>query len=179
MKKKILLMAIALMSIGITNTVMAQATATQSANASAKIITPIDISKDADMSFGNIGIDGTVGTVILAASADGSRTEGGGAFLPATTGTVAAAEFTVSGENSYTYTITIPTGTHTITHTNATDVMTVSNFTSSPDTNAGNGELSAAGSQTVYVGATLNLVASQQAGTYTSLTGFNVVVNYN
>ncbi len=180
MKKKILLMAIALMSIGITNTAMAQKQETGTASASAYIINPIAINKTVDMSFGNIAIGTGVGTVLIAPSSEGGLTIGGDAFIPATGGSSAAAKFTISGENSYTYTITIPTGDHTITHTNTTDVMIVNNFTSSIGTGAGDGFLDASnGNQVLYVGATLNISGDQLTGSYASLTAFDVKVNYN
>jgi hypothetical protein len=55
--------------------------------------------------------------------------------------------------------------------------MTANTFVSSPTVGAG-GNLGAGGSQTLYVGATLNVAANQTAGTYTSA-AFTVTVNYN
>ncbi|SFD78748.1 protein of unknown function [Chitinophaga sp. CF118] len=149
--------------------VFAQVTA--SADASATIVTPISITKTADMNFGNVAVQSTTaGTVVLAP--DNSRTKTGGVTLPATTGTISAAIFTVSGEGSYTYTITLPSS---VTITNAGNNMTVNTFTSTP---SGTGTLSS-GTQTLKVGATLNVAAGQAAGTYTSATPFNVTINYN
>jgi len=54
--------------------------------------------------------------------------------------------------------------------------MTASTFTSSPTPT---GTLSGGGAQTVTVGATLNVSASQLAGVYLSGTPFTVTVNYN
>ena len=54
--------------------------------------------------------------------------------------------------------------------------MTVDTWTSTP---SGTGTLSAGGSQTLTVGATLNVAGSQVAGTYVSGTPFTVTVNYN
>jgi hypothetical protein len=54
--------------------------------------------------------------------------------------------------------------------------MVVDNFTSFPATT---GTLDALGVQTVNVGATLNVDASQAPGTYTSAVPFEVTVNYN
>src|SRR5579864_9027654 len=93
--------------LGSANISFAQATAT--ASASATIITPIAISKTVDMDFGNIAVAAsTGGTVVL--DNTGSRTTGGagGVTLPSSTGTVAAAEFSVSGQASFTYAITLP-----------------------------------------------------------------------
>src|SRR5579871_264943 len=91
--------------IGFSTSSFAQATAT--ASASANIITPISIVKTVDMNFGNVAVSGsTAGTVVLVPA--GTRSATGGVTLPATTGTVSAASFTVSGQASYTYAITLP-----------------------------------------------------------------------
>lgn len=167
-------LAIASIAIaGISSDAHAQASAT--ASASANIITPISMVKDVDMNFGNVAVSATLaGTAIL--SPAGTRTTGGagGVTLPATTGTVAAAQFTVSGQASYTYAITLPS-TATITD-GASHNMTVDNFTSSPTST---GVLSSGGTQVLTVGATLNVAAAQPAGLYTNATGVPVSVNYN
>ncbi len=152
----------------------AQASAT--ASATATIVTPISIPKTVDMNFGNVAVSASAsGTVVL--STAGARTTGGsgGVTLPATTGTVAAAEFTVSGQASYTYAITLPTATVVITD-GASHNMNVTAFTSSP---SATGTLSGGGTQTLTVGATLNVSAAQFAATYTNATGLPVTVNYN
>ena len=159
--------------LGSTNISFAQASAT--ASASATIITPISISKTVDMNFGNIAVAAsTSGTVILSTSS--SRTTGGsgGVTLPSTTGTVASAQFTVSGQVSYTYAITLPTSA-TLSDGNS-HTMTVSSFNSNPSST---GTLSSGGTQTLYVGATIGVGAAQAAGTYTNSTGVPVTVNYN
>ncbi len=154
------------------NRAMAQSTA--SATATATIVTPIAISKTVDMNFGNVAVTSSAGTVELTPA--GVRTAAGGVTLPNVTGTVAAASFDVTGEGTYTYAITLPTTDYTITESvNGTATMTVNAFTSSP---SGTGALTA-GAQTVTVGATLNVSATQTAGTYTNATGFDVTVNYN
>jgi hypothetical protein len=149
-----------------------QATAT--AASSATIITPISIVKNVNMSFGNVAVSASLaGTVVLAPA--GSRTTGGagGVTLPSTTGTVAGADFTVSGQASYTYAITLPT---TVTITSGSNTMTVNAFTSAPATT---GALSTGGTQDLKVGATLVVTAAQAAGTYTNSTAVPVTVNYN
>lgn len=140
------------------------------AETSANIIAPIQISKTVDMSFGNIVASSASGTVILATN--DSRTKTGGITLPtATPGTIASAQFTVTGFDNATYAITLP---ETISLTNAGNTMDVDNFTSTPSTT---GTLSNTGSQTVKVGATLNVGASQASGNYTG--SFAVTVAYN
>ncbi|MBB5638637.1 hypothetical protein HDF26_004853 [Pedobacter cryoconitis] len=147
----------------------AQATAT--ANASATIITPISITNTVDMNFGNVAVNASAGTVVLTPA--GTRTSTGGVTLPATAGTVTAASFTVNGQGAYTYAITLPSTALTI--ASGANNMTVSAFTSTP---SATGTLTA-GTQTLNVGATLNVGGSQVAGTYTSATPFSVTVNYN
>ena len=167
MKKLIALFAAIVLVSGFT-TVSAQVTAI--ATGSATIITPIAISKTTDMNFGNVAVSATAGTVVLTPASTRSLT--GGVTLPAVTGTVTAAAFAVTGLGSSTYSITLPT-TYTI--TSGGNNMIVNAFTSTP---SGTGALTS-GAQTVQVGATLNVGATQAAGTYTNGTGFNVTVNYN
>ncbi len=170
MKIKNKIFITALLLTGFAVNTKAQSTAT--ATATATIVTPISISKTADMSFGNIAVQtSTGGTVVLAPA--GTRTSTSGVTLPATTGTVTAAGFTVTGSGSYTYAITLPT-TVTLTHSGGVEIMSAGSFTSNP---SGTGALSS-GTQNVSVGSTLTVSAAQLAGVYTS-GNFNVTVNYN
>lgn len=162
--------AAAALLLGSSVAVMAQETAT--ATATARIVTPISITKTVDMNFGNVAVQSaTAGTVVMTPA--GVRSTTGGTTLPVTAGTVTAASFTIAGESGYTYAITLPVSALTI--TSSSNTMTVSSFTSSPSST---GTLTG-GSQTLTVGATLNVGAGQAAGTYASGTPFNVTVNYN
>jgi hypothetical protein len=170
MKNSIKLIALTIALVTLTATTFAQVSAT--ANASATVITPIAISKTVDMNFGNIAVSPTVaGTVVLAPA--GTRTKNGGVTLPAVTGTVAAASFTVTGLGTSTYAITLPSSI--VLNGTPSGTMTVNAFTSTP---SGTGALTA-GSQTLLVGGTLNVGAAQAAGTYTNTTDMTVTVNYN
>lgn len=169
--KAIKFFAVAILFSGVSVISSAQVKAT--ATASSTIVTPIGITKTVDMNFGNVAINSTTaGTVVLAPA--GTRTSTGGVTLPATAGTVAAAEFNVTGANNYTFSITLPSTSHEI--KSGSNTMSVTGFTSTPTPT---GTLSATGSATVKVGATLNVSAGQAAGTYTSVTPFEVTVNYN
>jgi hypothetical protein len=173
MKNIVKSLAITAAVLGFANSTFAQASAT--ASVTANIITPITIVKTVDMNFGNVAVSATVaGTTILAPA--GTRTTGGagGVTLPANTGTVTAATFTVSGEPTFTYAITLPSSA-TITDASS-HTMTVNSFTSNPSST---GVLSGGGSQTLTVGATLNVLAGQASGSYTNATGVPVTVNYN
>ncbi|WP_341842149.1 DUF4402 domain-containing protein [Chitinophaga caseinilytica] len=143
------------------------------ATVTATIVAPIAISKDIDMNFGNVAVQSSTGGTVVMTPA-GVRSTTGGVTLPTTTGNVAAASFTVSGVDGYTYSITLPTAAVTITNTGG-NTMTVTAFTSSP---SGQGTLTG-GSETLTVGATLNVTAAQAPGTYVSATPFAVTVNYD
>ncbi len=173
MKNLIFSLFAIVMIVGFSPNVMAQATATASATATATIIAPITILKTADMNFGDI-VRGS-GTVVIAPA--GTRTLNGDVTSPTTTGTLSAAAFTVGGEGAYTYAITLPSTDHTITNTTGAgaETMIVNSFTSTPTTT---GAL-VAGTQSLTVGATLNVAVDQVSGVYVSGTGFEVTVNYN
>ena len=150
----------------------AEAQSTATATATATVVTPIAITKNTDMNFGNLSVQAaTGGTVVLAPS--GTRTRTAGVTLPAVAGTVTAATFTVTGSGTYTYAITLPTSA-TLTHSGGVETMTATSFTSTP---SGTGAL-VGGTQDIAVGATLTVAANQLAGVYTS-TNFEVTVNYN
>ena len=164
------LLALFVVVLGFSAVSFAQSTAT--ATASATIIGPISLTKVTDMNFGNIAVGTLGGTVVLAPAGGRTATT---VTLPAVIGTVSAATFTVSGVGSSTYAITLPTGDYTITRLTGSETMTVNTFTSTP---SATGTL-AGGTQTLAVGATLNVTGSQVAGTYTNAVGFPVTVNYN
>lgn len=145
---------------------------TATATASATIITPITIARLADMNFGNVVSNTTGGTIVL--SPAGTRTANG-VQLPATFGTIAAASFKVDGQAGYAYSVILPQTAYEITTGTGgeTEVMTLTNFTSDST------GFVTGGTQTLNVGATLNVVANQSAGLYVGATPINVTVNYN
>jgi hypothetical protein len=144
---------------------------TKTASAAANIITPITLVKDLDMSFGNIAVNPTApgGTVTLPASSTATRTYTGGITLPAVTGLVQAAKFTVNGEGTSAYSIAIPGSIIITSSANTMTIVPVSNP-------SGSGAL-VGGTQDIYVGGTLTVAAAQAVGSYTGT--FNVTVNYN
>jgi hypothetical protein len=124
------------------------------------------------MNFGNVATDGSVGTITL--STAGARTAGTGVSFPATTGTVTAASFAVTGSGTFTYVITLPASDVVLTGGPTANVI-VNTFVSNP---SGTGALTA-GAQTLLVGATLNLPASTLPGAYSNASDLAVTVNYN
>ena len=142
--------------------------ATGTAQAAANIVTPISITKNVDLNFGNIAAAGTAFTVVLDEESGERTSNGGTGTLPSVTGTVTAAQFTVSGLSGATYAVTLPSS---ITISDGTNNMTVYGFASNATFTLTDG------SETFNVGATLYVGANQVAGAYTGQ--FDVVVNYN
>jgi len=153
----------------------ASSQAVANASVTATILTAISITKIVDMNFGNISVQAqSGGTVIL--STAGIRFATGGVTLPATNGTVTAASFTVMGQDLLTYSITLPVTPFYISIASKNKAnMTVTAFLSNPS----NTGILSGGTQTLTVGATLNIAAAQPDGIYTSTSGFVVTVNYN
>ncbi len=153
---------------------LAQNNAT-TASASAAVITPITVVKNVDMSFGNMAVSpSTPGSVMLSPSGIRSTGGAGGVTLPATTGTVSPASFTVSGQGNYTFAITLPTSC--IINDGSGNTMTGDAFTSNP---VSTGILNISGTRILNIGATLNLSAGQHPGAYTNVSGLPITVNYN
>jgi hypothetical protein len=151
---------------------------TASSSATATIVATIDLVLEVPLDFGNLAVTSTPGVVTLEASSASTRTQVGGVTFPVVTGLFTAAIFTVHGEPSSTYAITLPSLPLTITNTTGSggETMTVNNFKSSPTPT---GTLDAAGAETLYVGADLLVAAGQAPGVYVSPVPFDVTVNYN
>jgi hypothetical protein len=162
-------------SIGTSAVAMAQQDgASASASAGATIVAASGIvTSTAQLSFGSVVANASAaGTVEQTATASPART-GIGVTLGSAT-TVSAVTFSVTGDGSATYAVMLPGVPETVTHTNATDEMTITPFSSLPD---GTGLLNAGGAQTICVGGTLNVAKAQRPGVYTGT--FNVTVTYN
>lgn len=143
-----------------------------SATVSATIIAPLAISRVTDLNFGNVAVGSAVGTVVITTA--GTRSVTGSCQLSATNpGTVTAAAFAITGQGSYTYGITLPSGSTAI--TGAGSPMSVDTYISNPSST---GTLSS-GAQTVNVGGTLHVAGNQTAGLYTLASGLTVSVFYN
>ena len=165
MKKLYTLLTI--ITLCFTNGIFAQATA--SFNASATIIQPIGITTVSDLNFANIDAKNG-GAVTL--SPENSRTSNGDVAL-AEGGNVSAASFEISGQSGLTYAISIPSVDYVL--SNGSESMVINNFT----TDATSDKALAGGTQTIHVGATLNVNPNQTPGNYISPSPFNVTVNYN
>jgi hypothetical protein len=138
--------------------------------ATALVIEPLEITEDVVMNFGTVSGGTAVGTVILTTA--GARSVSGDAQVIAGAPGLAGS-FSISGEPSHAYTATI-TGPAVL--SGAGDDMNVDTFTQE---NAAT--LSVGGADTLLVGGTLNIGASQAAGLYSTAGGtpYVVTVNYN
>lgn len=128
----------------------------------------ITITSQQDFAFGRF-VAGNGGTVSV--SVTGARSSTGDVFLiPSSDGL--AAQFLVTGDADATYTIQLPAnGAVNLTGPGAD--MPLTDFISLPATI---GQLSAAGSQTLAVGATLTVNSAQLPGDYSGV--FSVIVEY-
>lgn len=141
--------------------------ASASSTADAEVVLPISISNTTGMNFGRVSPTGIAGTVVLNAAS--TRTPTNVDLLSG--GTVAAATFVVRGGASEAYAITLPASA---TITSGANNMTVDSFTHDA---GGSPTLDATGNDSFNVGATLNVGASQAAGSYSGT--FSVTVDYN
>ncbi|UVW28164.1 DUF4402 domain-containing protein [Massilia sp. H6] len=166
---------LAAMALAIAATVAAgsaNAASTQAATSST-VVTPINIVKAADLSFGSFAPSGSAGTVTV--SPNNARGVTGG--VTAMAGGSTAAQFTVTGQASSTYSIsvvgtTLTSDANTMAFTPITD-LTASAITSGTVTS---GTLTA-GTQTIYVGGILSVGANQVAGSYSGTV--TATVDYN
>jgi spore coat protein U-like protein len=148
--------------------------ASTNATSTGVVVTPIQISKTADLSFGTFAGGATIGTVTV--SPDGSRAVTGGAV--AAGGTATAARFNVTGQDGLAYTISMAgTSPELTSGGNAITFTVVSDTTASAITSgiATAGTLTG-GAQSIFVGGKLDVAINQPAGTYTGT--ISVAVNY-
>ncbi len=186
--KKLILSVFALAAIALSanavETVSVQGTATLQSQ-----ITLSDVITDAGLSgavggklqFGRIGIGTTASTVIVN-PATGARTSSGTVSITSNDLAVSAAGYAVSGGNSMTYALTVPTSA-TLSLSGATDLtissMKVYGKNAGATVDAGSiaYTLSAAGKDAFAIGGTLEIPSNATAGAYVG--NFDVTVAYN
>ena len=144
-------------------------------NASANVIAPLLLVETTAMNFGDVAGGTSTGTVVL--DLTGARTVTGDANALAS-GAGAAGEFTIEGAAGLAFTLSV-TGTATLTDGGANS-MTVDTFTENGSAVTLTGTGTPDGFQ---IGGTLNIGASQAAGSYSTLNlggaPFTVTANYN
>jgi len=171
MKKLGIIFASLLLMVAVSTTVNAQtSSATASADASARIVAPLEITKVADLKFGNIAAGPSAGTVVM--SAADVRTGTGGVTLIAAGNVSNAAAFDITGYPDASFTISLPASITTL--ASGANEMEVDNFVSSLGASS---NLDGSGEAELKVGATLNVDANQAVGLYTG--SFDVTIAYN
>lgn len=146
------------------------------AGATATVIAPIAITNAVDLDFGKFA-PGAGGSITISTAGTPSST----GIVRSSTVAPAAARFDVTGAANATYAITY-TGTSATLSDGGTNSMAMAIFS---DLNAGgatsgsasSGTLSGTGTQSIYVGGTLTVGATQAAGIYSG--NIKVQVEYN
>jgi len=137
----------------------------------AKVLAPITIENTGStpINFGTLSRSSLEGTVTV--SAEGVRTADGGVSV-LTSSDFSAAPFGVTGDNSAAFSITLPAnGTVELTRSGGSEKMAVDDFDHNSTLT-----LSASGTATFNVGATLTVNADQVPGEYSG--SFSVTVAY-
>lgn len=172
--KKILLISILIsLFIGVPE-IGVQAQATVTSQVFAEVISAITATETSQLNFGRFSPETAGGEVIV--SPQGGRTTYGTVILVA--GIHNPASFYITGEFNATYSITLPAVPVTITNVNNSKIMHVTGWSSIPPAGKGVGVLDG-GSQTVNIGATLQVgnlndnPTGMYAGTY------NISFDYN
>ena len=157
--------------------------ASDTGDANGTSVTPIGITRGDDtdgLNFGKFSTPyGSGSDTITINPQTGVATGGGSIVLRSSTG-VQPATFTVTGEASATYAITLPTNGTVSMSDGAADTIPLTNFTAYSTTAAATGTtgtLSAGGSDTLRVGATATVDFDDADGEYG--TTFTVAVEYN
>ena len=171
-KQQLSQLALAMGMVVMAGNVMAQATDTESVNATATVIKPLVLTVVGGLKFGKFVAGTGGGTVVIAA--DGDRSKSGSVVLFDQTSDEQEASFSVAGENLATYTITLPSTTTLNGPSEAT--MSVGSFVTNKTEPLNKGTLDGSGSDTFTVGATLTVGANQTTGAYTG--SFDVTVTY-
>lgn len=146
----------------------AQRSASASFTASVTIIEPLEIQNTADMNFASIDARNG-GTVTL--NPDNTRSRSGDLMLD-DAATVSAATFEIKGQNGHSFDLSLPKGRYVL--VNGTDQIGIRDFTSDLTS-----KHLVSGSETVRLGATLEIGPQQKPGVYTSPAPIEVTVNYN
>ncbi|GGE77200.1 hypothetical protein CR103_07125 [Massilia psychrophila] len=174
------LAALACALVMVTQSVMAKAGNDTALASAAVLATPVVVTKTADLSFGKFAA-GTAGSITISTS--GTRSVSGGVLAFADGPAMTAAAFVVSGAPGAAYSIT-HSGTATLSRLGGVDTMLMTKSSAGGAAGAANGTTNAApgsvlnnGSQTIYIGATLDVGAGQAGGSYSGTLA--VTVEYN
>lgn len=140
--------------------------------ATATVASTLSITAASALGFGSFVPDTTAATVVIAPQSANFRSRTGNISL-LSSGAGAPSTVSLSGSPNMSFSVNLPTNPVTLSGPSAS-TMTMTNFTSS--LGAVKGTLDGGGLSSFLVGATLNVGASQTAGSYTG--SFSVTVSY-
>ncbi|HYG27810.1 MAG TPA: DUF4402 domain-containing protein [Caulobacteraceae bacterium] len=150
----------------------AQATSTASATGTTTIVQAITVAKNTDLAFGKLAKPTSGTSTITIDATSGARSESGAGDAALLTSTTSRATYTVTGEASTAYTITLPAGTFQMTKSGGATPLTVTLVRS-----ATSGTLSSGGTDTFGVGGSFDIASTTETGAYSGT--FDVTVAYN
>ncbi len=160
------LAATAMLVLGFQAGAAGAAPVTATAQAKAKVLKQISVSKSADLNFGTVVVSNTAGTVVI--DADGVRNCGSGLTC---SGATAAGAFTIAGTKNENVTISASPSVQLTSAEDSSVKMTATLALSTAALKLSNG-----GAGVFNVGGTLAVGASQADGLYEG--SFNVTVDY-
>ncbi len=173
MRKFVFFLTVFFVTILSTQHVNAQVSA--AAETTAKIVSTLQITKEADLNFGSIFSPRNGGGTVTVGTND-QRTPNGVQLATVTGEAITAAQFKVSGEPNATFTIIFPYNFNVVNVDDPNKSMSVDKFTSnvkSPAKLDGNGE------KIIKIGATLHVYNYQALVTYKNTTDLKITVAYN
>ncbi|HOV35239.1 MAG TPA: DUF4402 domain-containing protein [Dysgonamonadaceae bacterium] len=171
-----LLFRISLLAVMACATQKMNAQVSATAETTAKIVSGLQITKEADLNFGSM-FSPTSGGGTVTVDVNNQRTATGVQLATVSGEAITAAQFKVTGNPNATFTITFPYS-FSVTNTNGSgssmlvDAFTYNNITS-PSTLDGSGNL------TIKVGARLNVYNYQAVGIYKNTSDLKITVAYN
>ena len=158
---------------------LAQVRNTVSTSVGATIVKALSLSQNTPLHFGSMSIPTAPVSVILSTSNGRVATSPSNITLLAQSPVSENATYTVSGSDAATYAITLPAN-GVVSITNGTEHLDIVDFvahTVSSGVDGNTGLLSASGTDSFTVGATIKLGNAQPYGSYTGT--FGITVNYN
>ncbi len=174
MNKKILSALMGAAAIGFSTYGVNTMAASQTGNAAADIVAAITITEATTMNFGDISTGGSSGTVVLGTS-DSITAVTGGQLSQG--GTITSADFALLGTSGANYLVSFTAGSVTDSGGGGGAAMAVNTFTY---TSVNSGAtcspcVMTGGGDTLTVGATLDVGATQAASTYTGTYGVTIL----
>jgi hypothetical protein len=182
MKTNLIKLVAILLLAGITNSLAAQTSDSETTDAGAVLIVAMTLTETSPLHFGsNVLTDATGGTVVLPSNST-TRSYTGGVAASSATPVATNAAYDVTGTALETYALTLPTTT-TVTHTSVStgvytmDITLMKARFSGAGADATTSTLSSSGTDSFTLGGTLTVLANQVGGIYAGT--FNVSVDYN